>query len=160
MILNQVKVFQRVSCLESSLWFFASFSSYDSSMYLCKVQGDLRKERHLSFFFKIILCRITSLCYLRLYMIGYGIGKIILKFLPFCQMKEENQEQEKSKLCQTQQQLRSILFVFSFEFSTLEVSHLKLKKCGSNFKIFFPYPIIYRPYLNIRHTLRFFQFFL
>ena len=36
----------------------------------------------------------------------------------------------------------------SFEFSTLEISHLKLKKCGSNFKIFFPYPIIYRPYLN------------
>ena len=32
-----------------------------------------------------------------LYMIGYGTGKIILKFPPFCQMNEEYQERENSK---------------------------------------------------------------
>ena len=32
-----------------------------------------------------------------LYMIGYGRGKIILKFLHFCRLNEENQERENSK---------------------------------------------------------------
>ena len=32
-----------------------------------------------------------------LYMIGYGKGKIILKFLPFCQLNEEYQGWENSK---------------------------------------------------------------
>ena len=32
-----------------------------------------------------------------LYMIGYGTGKIILKFPPFCQLNEECQERDNSK---------------------------------------------------------------
>ena len=32
-----------------------------------------------------------------LYMIGYGKGKIILKFPPFFRLNEENQERENSK---------------------------------------------------------------
>ena len=32
-----------------------------------------------------------------LYIIGYGRGKFILKFQPFCRLNEENQERENSK---------------------------------------------------------------
>ena len=40
-------------------------------------------------------CETETLC--RLYMIGYGTGKTILNFQPFCQLNEEYQERENSK---------------------------------------------------------------
>ena len=48
-----------------------------------------------------------------LYMIGYGRGKIILKFPPFCRLNEENQERENSK---HQMKTKTITFLFSFDF--------------------------------------------
>ena len=61
------------------------------------------------------------LYYAGLYMIGYGIGKIILKFPPFCRLNEENQEQENSK---HQMKTKTFLFSFDFEFPALEVPRL------------------------------------
>ena len=77
-------------------------------------------------------------------MIGYGTEKIILKFQPFCQLNEENQERENSKsitLYTTTQnytsQVRSnweltgkclFVFLFSFEFPSLEVPRSKFRK--------------------------------
>ena len=57
-----------------------------------------------------------------LYMIGYGTGKNILKFPPFCRLNEENQERENSK---HQMKTKTFLFSFDFEFEfpTLEVPH-------------------------------------
>ena len=56
-------------------------------------------------------------------MIGYGTGKIILKFPHFCRLNEENQEREKSK---HQMKTKTFLFLFSFDFKfpALEVPHL------------------------------------
>ena len=42
-----------------------------------------------------------------LYTIGYGKGKIILKYPPFCRLNEENQERENSK-----HQMKTITFFF------------------------------------------------
>ena len=42
-------------------------------------------------------------------MIGYGKGKIILKFPPFFRLKEEYQERE------IQNQIKTFLFMFSFD---------------------------------------------
>ena len=59
-------------------------------------------------------------------MIGYGRGKIILKFLPVCRLNEENLERENSKH-QMKTKTKTFLFLFSFdfefEFPTLEVPH-------------------------------------
>ena len=46
-------------------------------------------------------------------MIGYGKGKIILKFLPFFRLNEENQERVNSK---HQMKTKTVLFLFSFDF--------------------------------------------
>ena len=46
-----------------------------------------------------------------LYMIGYGIGKIILKFPPFFRLNEKNQERE----IQNQMKTKRFLFLFSFD---------------------------------------------
>ena len=52
-----------------------------------------------------------------LYMIGYGTGKIILKFPPFYRLNKENQERENSK---HQMKIKSketvFVFVVSFDF--------------------------------------------
>ena len=48
-----------------------------------------------------------------LYMIGYGKGKIILKFPPFFRLNEENQEQEWE--IQNQMKTKTFLFLFSFD---------------------------------------------
>ena len=45
------------------------------------------------------------------------------------------------------------LFLFSFEFSALEVPHFKIQK-SSNFKIYFSYPIIYHPGHNQTYKSR------
>ena len=52
-------------------------------------------------------------------MIGYGRGKIILKFPPFCRLNEENQEWENSKH-QMKTTTKSFLFSFDFEFPALD----------------------------------------
>ena len=46
-----------------------------------------------------------------LYMIGYGKGKIILKFPPFFRLNEEYQERE----IQNQMKTKMFLFMFSFD---------------------------------------------
>ena len=51
-------------------------------------------------------------------MIGYGTGKIILKFPPFCKLNEGNQEWENSK---HQMKTKMFSFDFDFEFPALEV---------------------------------------
>ena len=57
-------------------------------------------------------------------MIGYGKGKIILKFLPFCRLNEENQERENSKhQMKTITKMFLFSFDFEFEFPALEVPH-------------------------------------
>ena len=61
------------------------------------------------------------------YLIGYGRGHIILKFLPFCQLNEEYQELKNSKS-----------HLFSFEFPALEVTHSKFEKTSIS-KYFFPF---------------------
>ena len=48
-----------------------------------------------------------------LYMIGYGKGKIILKFSPFFRLNEENQEQEIQ--IQNQMKTKKNRFLFSFD---------------------------------------------
>ena len=50
-----------------------------------------------------------------LYMIGYGKGKIILKFPPFFRLNEENQEWE----IQIQNQMKTKMFLFLFSFDVL-----------------------------------------
>ena len=55
-----------------------------------------------------------------LYMIGYGKGKNILKFLPFFRLNEENQERENSK---HQMKIKTFLFSFDFEFPALDFPH-------------------------------------
>ena len=64
-----------------------------------------------------------------LYMIGYGKGKIILKFPPFFWLNEENQEQENSK---HQMKTKTVLFLFSFdfEFPALDFPHSIWRKAG------------------------------
>ena len=83
---------------------------------------------------------------------GYGTGKIILKFPHFCQLNEENQERENSKLGYNYQQMRCIgLCFFLFEFLALEILCLKIRNSECNFKTFFPvlYPYhIYNRALN------------
>ena len=57
-----------------------------------------------------------------LYMIGYGKGKIILKFPPFFGLNEENQERE----IQNQMITKTKPFLFSFDvlnFPALDFSH-------------------------------------
>ena len=55
-------------------------------------------------------------------MIGYGRGKIILKFPPFFRLNEENQEWENSKhQMKTTTKTKTFLFSFDFEFPPLEV---------------------------------------
>ena len=50
-------------------------------------------------------------------MIGYGKGKIILKFPPVFRLNEENQEWENSK---HQMKTKTFLFSFDFEFPALD----------------------------------------
>ena len=56
-----------------------------------------------------------------LYMIGYGTGKNILKFPPFCRLNEENQERKIQNIKWKQKQRRFFFFSFDFEFPALEV---------------------------------------
>ena len=52
-----------------------------------------------------------------LYMIGYGKGKIILKFPPFFRLNEENQERGNSKhQMKIKIKIKTFLFLFSFDF--------------------------------------------
>ena len=60
-------------------------------------------------------------------MIGYGTGKIILKFPPFCRLNEANQERENSNENKNKSvfvfktKTFSFDFDFEFEFPPLEV---------------------------------------
>ena len=54
-------------------------------------------------------------------MIGYGEGKIILRFPPSFRLNEENQEWENSKhQMKTKQKTFFLLFSFDFEFPALD----------------------------------------
>ena len=83
-------------------------------------------------------------------MIGYGIGKIILKFLLFCQLYEEYQVWGKYKVMLYFSATEMCFFEFSFEFAALELPCSKIQK-GNNFNIIFPIPtpIIYNSGLAI-----------
>ena len=87
------------------------------------------------------------------YMIGYGMGKGNLKILPFCHFNEEYKELEKFKVILGFQATEMCLFLFSFEFSALEVPQFKIQK-SSNFKLYFSYPIIYNPGHNQTYKSR------
>ena len=54
---------------------------------------------------------ITDIAYPGLYMIGYGKGKIILKFPPFFRLNKENQERE----IQNQMKTKTKWLLFSFD---------------------------------------------
>ena len=73
----------------------------------------------MSFEMEMNNAEITDIAYPGLYMIGYGKGKIILKFPPFFRLNEENQERENSKH-QMKAKTKTFLFSFDFEFPTLD----------------------------------------
>ena len=67
-------------------------------------------------------------------MIGYGNGKIILKFPPFFRLNDEYQEWENPKfkviLHFAATEMCFFVFLFSFEFLAVEVPHSKFKKAA------------------------------
>ena len=73
--------------------------------------------------------------YTGLYMIGYGKGKIILKFPPFFRLNKENQERENSKhqMKTSNENIdKNFLFSFDFEFEfpALNIPHSIWRKAG------------------------------
>ena len=77
-----------------------------------------------------------------LYMIGYGKGKIILKFPPFFRLNEENQELENLK---HEMKTKTFCFCFHLILNFLLLKFLVHNSKHGNFKIIFLvlYPIIY-----------------
>ena len=59
--------------------------------------------------------RYHYICNPGLYMIGYGKGKIILKFPPFFRLNKEYQERE----IQNQMKTKTKMFLFMFSFDVL-----------------------------------------
>ena len=72
-----------------------------SYAYYYPTVGSKSQKMFLFWIEKIWMLRHNTCCNLwvkaGLYMIGYGTGKNILKFPPFCQLNQEYQEQENSK---------------------------------------------------------------
>ena len=71
-------------------------------------------------------------------MIGYGTGKIILKFPPFLPIEQGISRAGKFKVMLhfAATDMRLFVFLFSFEFPALEVPHSKFKKAAISKKKF------------------------